>query len=195
MLLYEITVNNYKYYGITEDYHKRYARHINDLRSGKHHNVILQRSFNRNPVFRMDILVDGIESRELANILERKYIDQNECVNMTLGGDGGDTISAHPNKRDIIERANATKKNTTIVLSEAFIASQGSIASRAEKVWAAYTCSVCGKSGKGVANYLRYHEDNCGIVRRWYNNGSAEKFAVAAPDDTWNRGRLRTNGS
>jgi len=47
-------------------------------------------------------------------------------------------------------------------VSAEFLNSQGKISERGEKVWGKYTCSRCHKTVKGKANYLRYHERNCG---------------------------------
>jgi len=45
----------------------------------------------------------------------------------------------------------------------------------------AWTCEKCGKTGKNLVNYSRYHGDNCGAVsvsqgRIWVNNGSVSKM-------------------
>jgi len=44
-----------------------------------------------------------------------------------------------------------------------------------------WTCEKCGKTGKHMVNYSRYHGDNCGTVsvsqgRVWVNNGSVSKM-------------------
>lgn len=44
-----------------------------------------------------------------------------------------------------------------------------------------WTCEKCGKTGKHMVNYSRYHGDNCGAVsvsqgRVWVNNGSVSKM-------------------
>jgi len=44
-----------------------------------------------------------------------------------------------------------------------------------------WTCEKCGKTGKHMVNYRRYHSDNCGTVsmlqgRVWVNNGSVSKM-------------------
>lgn len=45
----------------------------------------------------------------------------------------------------------------------------------------AWACEKCGKTGKNLVNYRRYHGDNCGAVsvsqgRIWVNNGSVSKM-------------------
>jgi hypothetical protein len=44
-----------------------------------------------------------------------------------------------------------------------------------------WTCEKCGKTGKHMVNYRRYHGDNCGTMsvswgRVWVNNGSVSKM-------------------
>jgi hypothetical protein len=62
------------------------------------------------------------------------------------------------------------RKMTAIQLSRGTHASQQ-----------AWTCEKCGKTGKNLVNYSRYHGDNCGAVsvsqgRIWVNNGSVSKM-------------------
>ncbi len=62
------------------------------------------------------------------------------------------------------------RKMTAIQLSKGIHASQQ-----------AWTCEKCGKTGKHMVNYRRYHGDNCGAVsmsqgRVWVNNGSISKM-------------------
>lgn len=62
------------------------------------------------------------------------------------------------------------RKMTAIQLSRGTHASQ--------QAWA---CEKCGKTGKNLVNYSRYHGDNCGAVsvsqgRIWANNGSVSKM-------------------
>ena len=47
-----------------------------------------------------------------------------------------------------------------------------------QQIW---TCEKCGKAGKHMVNYRRYHGDNCGAVsvsqgRIWVNNGLVSKM-------------------
>ena len=40
-------VNGKYYIGSSIDIEKRYKRHINELRQGKHHSILLQRAYNK----------------------------------------------------------------------------------------------------------------------------------------------------
>jgi len=190
MFVYKIKVNSYQYFGMTDNIQKRYNRHYNDLVKGSHHNPILQRSFNKNIDFNLEI-VKECSSRKEASELEKNLILTEECVNIALGGDGGDTISNHPNKKNIIEKIKNTRSKIQINFSDKFIESQGSLSKRADIVWGNYKCGVCSRVIKGKSNFLRYHGDKCGKPRdKWFNNGIEEKLLAECPDG-WYKGRLK----
>lgn len=62
-----------------------------------------------------------------------------------------------------------------------------------------WICEKCGKSGKHLVNYNRYHGENCGVNsisknRIWVNNGSVSKMIDEDELDTlmkegWSKGR------
>ena len=62
-----------------------------------------------------------------------------------------------------------------------------------------WTCEKCGKTGKHMVNYHRYHGDNCGAVsvsqgRVWVNNGSVSKMINEEDlnsflNEGWSKGR------
>lgn len=62
-----------------------------------------------------------------------------------------------------------------------------------------WTCEKCGKQGKSLTNYSRYHGENCGIDskskgRVWVNNGAETKLVekTALPtllNEGWVAGR------
>jgi hypothetical protein len=62
-----------------------------------------------------------------------------------------------------------------------------------------WTCEKCGKTGKHMVNYRRYHGKNCGVNsisknRIWVNNGSVSKMIDEDKLDTlmkegWSKGR------
>lgn len=108
--IYLITnkVNGKTYVGSTKDYIKRQNQHFYSLNSGKHHNVYLQRTFNKyGNVFEFSILEDNITTdqqfikEELwANELKPEY-------NLGSFG-GGDNLTNHPDRLDIIKRIRET---------------------------------------------------------------------------------------
>ena len=194
--LYKITVNRFNYYGIAENIKSRRNRHLNDLKKNKHHNVILQRSFNKNSDFNFNVL-QIVNTRSEALELELKYINENDCVNMTPGGDGGDTISNHPDRDQIIERAKATRKQILFTPSVEFTKHQGMISQYANIIWGNYTCIKCNRLIKGKSNFLRYHGEQgelCGLpTKKHYNNGIIQKFMYEnePKGPEWVRGKIK----
>lgn len=55
--------NNKIYIGSTKNFHKRKLRHINDLRNNKHHNIYLQRCWNKTKnesIYVFEIIENGV---------------------------------------------------------------------------------------------------------------------------------------
>lgn len=96
-------VYNKCYYGSSKNINKRWLKHINDLTKNKHHNVLLQRSWNKygqdNFTFE---LVEECEESELL-LIEQKYLDTKPAYNIGVTSSGGDNISNNPNKDEIIK--------------------------------------------------------------------------------------------
>jgi hypothetical protein len=94
------------YIGKTErDFIRRKGEHLRLLEGNKHHNTHLQRIFNKDSSrICFKILEQEIKCIEQLNQKEVKYIEEQGDFNMTKGGDGGDTLSNHPNKAKIFRK-------------------------------------------------------------------------------------------
>lgn len=115
----ENLINHKIYLGSTKDPKKREHRHFYELDAGTHHNIYLQRSYNKykenNFKFLiLDTLVEEEYQFELeewwATLLEPEY-------NIGSFG-GGDNLSKHPNKEEIIQRRSQTLKEKNSKLSQ-----------------------------------------------------------------------------
>lgn len=64
-----INLLNQKYYiGSAKDLRHRYRNHFNDLKTNKHRNIHLQRSYNKNPESFIMVMIEEVENvRELTN--------------------------------------------------------------------------------------------------------------------------------
>lgn len=107
------TINDKIYIGSTKEIVKRRNRHFNDLKNNKHCNVYLQRAYNK---YGEDILdffvlaqVEVLSQKELLDI-EHDYILEYEPEYNIGSVGGGDNLSKHPNKQDIIKRRSKALK-------------------------------------------------------------------------------------
>ncbi len=87
MYIYQINVGNVSYYGKAQNPKARKAVHKTYLNQNKHHNIWLQRSFNKHKNFEFKILAENLSENE-ANEMEIRLIAENDCCNLTKGGDG-----------------------------------------------------------------------------------------------------------
>lgn len=167
IVLYQISSKNtaHIYVGISSNLKRRIQKHKRELKLNKHHNYILQRVYNKYGLNDLQFeVLQEFENREQACIAEIEFIKHNTCVNTTKGGDGGDIMSNHIDKDEIIKKIQVTKRKRGIVLSEQFKNNQRKPFN--SKVHDTYYCKKCNKSIAGRSNYLRYHGDMCGKPRK-----------------------------
>lgn len=120
-----INIDNNKYYlGSSHNISKRFKRHIRELKNNKHHNIHLQRSFNKygESKFRLKILTTCNKNNLID--LEQKYLDKLEPWRKTIGfnlstkASGGDLLTGHPNRSNIIDRRKKTIRKKIETLSK-----------------------------------------------------------------------------
>lgn len=112
-----------KYYGSSMAVDRRLKQHLTDLQKQKHHNLQLQRSFNKHSqsafIFQL-VEETAFSSRKDLLIHEQTYLDKNIGGYNMAPANGGDTISNHPNKIQIIEnlRQQTLLRNQNLTASE-----------------------------------------------------------------------------
>ena len=117
-------VNGKFYIGSSKDINKRWIIHKSRLKTNKHDNIILQRSYNKHG--EDSFIYSIIEETELDNLLirEQYYLDlyknDNLCYNIGLKSSGGDNLSNHPNREEIIEiiRTSSIEKHNSRSVEE-----------------------------------------------------------------------------
>ena len=106
------------YYGSSKNIEKRWRTHSNNLKNGKHHNIHLQRSWDKygedNFVFE---LVEKCNETILLE-LEQKYLDLNPEFNIGIKSSGGDNLTKNPNKEDIVRRMTQSVRKRYELMSE-----------------------------------------------------------------------------
>lgn len=91
--VYMLKINSYYYIGCSTNIKRRVNRHYCELKKQKHHNNILQRSFNKYNNFNYFILKETVNDLfELEIEFIRKFKSKINLANLTNGGDSGPII-------------------------------------------------------------------------------------------------------
>ena len=95
-------VNNKCYYGSAKKINRRWSKHKSQLKNNRHENILLQRAWSKygEKNFIFEVVEECDET--LLLITEQKYLDSNPEYNISKKSSGGDNISNHPNKNEII---------------------------------------------------------------------------------------------
>lgn len=113
--VYKITnIITHKYYiGYSKNIYKRFYRHRDRLKNNSHGNINLQRSYNKYTLeaFTFEILhifdnIEDAKSKELEYL--RNLEIKEKLYNIHYNNSGGDTLSNHPDKENIIKRITTT---------------------------------------------------------------------------------------
>lgn len=112
-----------KYYvGSTCHIKERINRHFSELRANKHHNFNLQNDYNKYGLnaFYHKVIAEFDTDKE-AKDLEQKIIDENYESIYNIGKNanfGGDLLSYHPKKEEIINKVSNTLKDKMSKMSK-----------------------------------------------------------------------------
>lgn len=100
----ENLVNGKRYYGSSKNIDKRWRRHKNQLRSGKHGNYYLQRAWVKYGEDKFSFEI--IEECSIETLLEREqyYLDMSPEYNIGIKSSGGDNLSKNPKRNEIIDK-------------------------------------------------------------------------------------------
>lgn len=99
------TLNGKFYIGSSKNIHKRWRQHLSHLRTKVHNNIILQRVFDKYGVKVLKIVI--IENCDQHNLFKREqhFIDTlKPPYNIGKKASGGDNLTGHPNRDEIIGR-------------------------------------------------------------------------------------------
>jgi group I intron endonuclease len=113
-------VNEKFYIGSSKNIDKRFWRHKNDLKTNKHGNIHLQRSYNKYGDVFSYIILENVEEEKLLDVEQTyldKYKDDEKFYNIGLVSSGGDNLSNNPNREDIISRIKNTLHKKYVEMS------------------------------------------------------------------------------
>jgi len=111
-------INGHTYIGSAKNINRRWQRHRSALIHDRHENIHLQRAWNK---YGKDMFIFEILEECLINdllIIEQKYLDLNPEYNIGKTSSGGDNLTNHPNKIEIIKRMNNTLNDTILNMSD-----------------------------------------------------------------------------
>lgn len=103
------------YIGSAQNIEKRWKRHINDLSKNKHHNIYLQRAWDKygKSIFKLEIIntcyKKTLMKRE-QKLLD-KLFDSELLYNISPTASGGDNLSTHPNREGIINKITKSSRD------------------------------------------------------------------------------------
>lgn len=104
-------VNNKFYLGSTKDFSVRFNTHKYNLRKNKHINCILQRAWNKYGESNFEFKIILICNSNILKEKEQIFLDEirplilnGKCYNIGLKSYGGDNISQHPDRENIIKK-------------------------------------------------------------------------------------------
>jgi group I intron endonuclease len=109
-----------RYYGSSFNIEKRLIQHQQDLKKEKHHNIQLQRCYNKyGNIFRYEVLEETnfISQKELLEY-EQTFLDKNINGYNMAPANGGNILGMHPDKNQIRKKILKTHKETIKNMSE-----------------------------------------------------------------------------
>jgi group I intron endonuclease len=109
-----------RYYGSSFDIEKRLKQHKQDLEKGKHHNIQMQRTYNKygNIFCYITLEETNFNSREELLEYEQTFLDKNINGYNMAPANGGNILGIHPNKDQIKKQISDTLKQNMISMSE-----------------------------------------------------------------------------
>jgi group I intron endonuclease len=113
-VIYEIKniINDWRYIGCSKNVKTRWAEHKLGLQNNKHHNIHLQRAWNKygEGAFEWNITLE-LDNENIMFLTEADMISSNQNLyNISDGGMGGDVFTNHPNKEQYRKNMSVSQK-------------------------------------------------------------------------------------
>lgn len=147
------------YIGYSCDINHRWCVHRSTLKTNKHCNIMMQRAYNKygKDCFSYEIL-HRCETEEEAKNIELSYLEdltiRNKLYNLHYNNSGGDILTFHPEREQIIERMKNTQKERISKMTK----------EERQKKW--------GQPGEKNGMYRRNHTDEVKRLCSYINKGN-----------------------
>lgn len=150
-------INEKCYYGSSKNIEKRWKQHKNKLISKKHENCVLQQAWNKYGEDKF--IFEIIEECSITELLdfEQMYLNLNPAYNIGLKASGGDNLSKHPNRNNIIKKITTSVKTRNDKLTPEERKDKWSMPMDKNPNWSGGTSYVYCKCGKRIG----YGNINC----------------------------------
>lgn len=118
--IYEITNKDTgkRYIGSSKQIEKRWEQHLQALEKGEHHSILLQRAWNKYGKECFEFTVKEECKEEELLVKEQKYLNLKPEYNIGAQASGGDNLTNHPHKEEILERRSKTVTNNLNKLTQ-----------------------------------------------------------------------------
>lgn len=167
------------YYGSSADVNKRFAQHRKTLQNNTHHNVHLQRAWNKygENAFTFEV-VEECERNQML-IREQCYLDTNvDGYNIGKKSSGGDNITSNPNRDEIVSKIKQANQLRLLSMTEDERRMRFSKPMEANPNWKGGTthsyCS-CGSRKKPKAMTCIKCRDKSGVNNPFYGKTHSEE--------------------
>lgn len=114
------TDHGFVYVGSTQELQKRIDRHIRDLKNGNHHCLGLQEAYNLGSELshKFWFCADRLEAYDREQAMMDYYREKGMLLNIGLQSKGGDNLTLHPRREDIITRIKEAMRETLDKMTE-----------------------------------------------------------------------------
>lgn len=97
-----------RYIGSSKQIEKRWEQHLQALEKGEHHSILLQRAWNKYGKECFEFIVKEECKEEELLRKEQNYLNLKPEYNIGAQASGGDNLTNHPHREDILERRSKT---------------------------------------------------------------------------------------
>jgi len=178
--IYEIKnkVTGKCYVGSSKQIEKRWQQHLLALRKGTHHSILLQRAWNKygEECFAFEVREECQEGDLLEK--EQQYLNNKPEYNIGTQASGGDNISNHPNRAEIVQKIGQANETRILLLTDEERQERYSRPMESNPNWkggTTYSYCECGVRKKPKSKTCSGCRDRTGENNPFYNKKHTEE--------------------
>jgi group I intron endonuclease len=165
-----INKTNQKFYvGSSKQIEKRWDSHKGNLRKNTHHNIALQRAWNKYGESNFKFEIEQTLPKTKILLVEQEWLDEwvgsKQCYNIGATASGGDNLTNNPNREKIIEKIRNTLKTQINNMSEDERKEKWGRNGKDNPNWkngaCLFTCPICDKTIKSKGRTFKQTCSSC----------------------------------